>query len=138
MYGVCVWVSVCVCVILLLYVIKCENNVWCVLYTLTHALTLTHSCSRTLAHLHAHTHPHMFHTLKEWICVDYNSTQFDSFWVNWSCIAPIQSNSIWTWICKFKFELSIQFQIRRHLNCVELTQNGVKLHWIAMRCVWCI
>ena len=112
----CVSVSVCecVCVILLLYVIKSKKNVWCVLYTLTHSLTLTHSRSHTLAHLHAHTHAHALHTLKEWICVDYNSTQFDSFWVNWSCTAPIQSNSIWNWIGNFEFDVpnSTPFELR--------------------------
>ena len=90
----CVSVSVCVCVILLLCTIKCTKNVWCVYYTRACPLTLTHSCLHALVHLHAYTHAHAFHTLKEWICVDYNSTQFDSFWVNWSCTAPIQCNSI--------------------------------------------
>ena len=135
---VCVSVSVCMCVILLLCIIKCKKNVWCVLYTHIHPLTLTHSCLHTLTHLHAYTHTHAFHTLKEWICVDYNSTQFNTFRANWSCTALIQCNSIWNWIWSFEFELPIQFQIRRHLNCVDLTQKDVELHWIAIYCVWCI
>ena len=51
--SVCVWVWV--CVILLLYTIKHIKNVWCVHYTHTHSLTLTHSRSHALAHLHART-----------------------------------------------------------------------------------
>ena len=133
---VCVSKWVCVFVILLIYVIKYKKTVWCVLYIHTPPLTLIHSRLHALAHLHAHTHAHAFHTLKEWICVDYNSMQFNSFWVNWSCTAPIQCHSIWNWIGKFEFKLPIQFQIRCHLNCVELMQNGVELHWITMHYVW--
>ena len=111
---VCMYVCVCTCVVcvcdacvvcvcecececmcyFIMFIIKYKKNVWCVLCTHAHPLTLTHSRSHALAHLHTYTRTHAFHTLKEWICVDYNSTQFDSFRVNWSCTAPIQCNSI--------------------------------------------
>ena len=96
---VCVWcvcVSewVCMCCILLLSLIKYKKYMWCVLYTHTHTLTCTHSHSLTLARLHTRARAHTINTQKVWICVDYNSTQFDSFWANWSCTAPIQCYSI--------------------------------------------
>ena len=84
---VCVWcvcVSewVCMCCILLVFLIKYKNYMWCVLYTHTHTLTRTHSRSLTLLRLHTRARAHTINTQKAWICVDYNSTQFDSFWAN--------------------------------------------------------
>ena len=58
---VCVSAFVCVFVILLVFAIKCKKNVWCVLYTHTHPLPLTHSRLHTLAHLHVCTHTHISH-----------------------------------------------------------------------------
>ena len=78
----CVSEWVCMCCILLISLINYKKYMWCVLYTHTPQLTLIHSRLHALAHLHVHMHAHAFHTLKEWICVDYNSMQFDAFWVN--------------------------------------------------------
>ena len=111
---------------------------WCVLYTHTHTLTHTHSHLLTLMCLHTCMCTYTINTQKAWICVGYYSIQFNAFWENWSCTALIQCNLIWIELVNLNSNSSIQFQIRHHLNCVELTHSGVELHWIAVNCVWCI
>ena len=61
-------------------------------------------------------------------CVDFNSTQFNAFGVEFKAFNAIQ--------CVFKLRWILQFDA--FLNCVELTPKGIKLHWIKLSSIQCI
>ena len=99
---VCVSVSVSVLCYFIMFIIKYKKNVWCVLCTHAHPLTLTHShTSHThlshTKHTHSHTHTQTHtqtHLSSVVNCVDTNSTQFNADWCLFTSIWRLGSKKI--------------------------------------------